>query len=167
MTDDPATAEGTTIGDLRRPVETGSARPDPRVLPSAPRTRFAPAPTGDLHLGHLVNGLYTWGIARATGGTVVLRIEDHDRQRSRRAFEAGILGDLERLGLVPDEPPLDAFRSGPTPFRQSDDRAVYEAAVERLRAAGLVYACDCSRSTFAAFEAERGQPWRGIGCPGG
>jgi glutamyl-tRNA synthetase/glutamyl-Q tRNA(Asp) synthetase len=130
-------------------------------------TRFAPAPTGYLHLGHLVNALYTWGIARATGGRVVLRIEDHDRQRSRPAYESGLLDDLERLGLLPDEPRIDAFRAGPTPFRQSDSAAEYEGAVARLRDAGLVYACDCARSTFAAFEAEHGRAWRGIGCPGG
>ena len=131
------------------------------------RTRFAPAPTGYLHLGHLVNALYTWGIARATGGRVLLRIEDHDRQRSRPGYEAVILDDLERLGLVPDEPPIASFRGGPTPFRQSDAGDVYADALARLADAGLVYACACSRSTFAAWEAERGRPWRGMGCPGG
>ncbi len=154
-------------GSLFIPAVTGGARPDPRVLPASPTTRFAPAPTGDLHLGHLVNALYTWGLARATGGRVVLRIEDHDRQRSRPAFEAAMLDDLERLGLVPDEPSLDEFRAGPTPYRQSDAGPVYSAALDRLRDDGLVYACVCSRATFAAYEAERGRPWRGIGCPGG
>ena len=105
--------------ELFVPAATGSARPDPRVLSSAPVTRFAPAPTGFLHLGHLVNALYTWGIARATGGRVILRIEDHDRQRSRPEFESALLEDLERLGLVPDEPPIGAFRAGATPYRQS------------------------------------------------
>jgi glutamyl-Q tRNA(Asp) synthetase len=152
---------------LAVPPVTGGARPDPRLLPPAPVTRFAPAPTGLLHLGHLVNALYTWGIARATGGRVILRIEDHDRQRSRPAWEAALLEDLERLGLVPDEPPMVAFRSGPTPYRQSDAAAVYEDALAGLRGAGLVYACDCARSTFAAYAAERGRPFRGIGCPGG
>ena len=165
MTDDPGTADAG--GELLVPAVTGAARPDPRVLPAAPVTRFAPAPTGDLHLGHLVNALYTWGIARSTGGRVILRIEDHDRQRSRPEHEAALLDDLERLGLIPDAPPLEAFRAGPTSYRQSDAGAVYAAALERLRAAGLVYACDCSRATFAAYEAERGRPWRGIGCPGG
>jgi glutamyl-tRNA synthetase/glutamyl-Q tRNA(Asp) synthetase len=162
-----AEAAAAAPGGLRLPHVIGHARPDPRVLPSTPVTRFAPAPTGFLHLGHLVNALYTWGIAAATGGRVLLRIEDHDRQRSRAEFEAALLDDLERLGLVPDEPPPAAFRAGPTPFRQSDAGPVYEAALERLRAAGLVYACACSRATFDAFEAERGRPWRGIGCPGG
>jgi glutamyl-tRNA synthetase/glutamyl-Q tRNA(Asp) synthetase len=97
---------------------------------------------------------------------VILRIEDHDRQRSRPEYEAAVLGDLERLGLVPDVPPFAVFREGPTPYRQSDSGEAYEAALARLRDAGLVYACACSRATFADYEAERGRPWRGIGCPG-
>lgn len=167
MTSDPATADGPEpLAGLHVPHATGHAHPDPRVLPAAPVTRFAPAPTGYLHLGHLVNALYTWGVARATGGRVVLRIEDHDRQRSRPEHEAALLDDLERLGLVPDEPPIATFRAGSTPWRQSDAGDVHAAALDRLRADGLVYACDCSRATFAAYEAGHGRPWRGIGCPG-
>jgi glutamyl/glutaminyl-tRNA synthetase len=162
-----ATAAGRVADELFVPAATGSARPDPRVLPSAPVTRFAPAPTGFLHLGHLVNALYTWGIARATGGRVILRIEDHDRQRCRPQFESALLEDLERLGLVPDEPPVGAFRAGATRYRQSSSGALYRAALERLRADGLVYACACSRATFVAHEAGRGRRWSGIGCPGG
>ena len=154
-------------GELLVPAVSGAARPDPRLLPEAPVTRFAPAPTGLLHLGHLVNALYVWGIARAAGGRVVLRIEDHDRQRSRSAYEAALLEDLERLGLVPDEPPIAAFRIGPTPLRQSDNGAAYETALGSLRDAGLVYACACTRATFVAWEAVHSRPWRGIGCPGG
>src|SRR6478736_1162839 len=58
-------------------------------------TRFAPSVTGQLHLGHAVNAVYTWGIAQALGGEVVIRLEDHDRGRFRPAFERGILADLE------------------------------------------------------------------------
>jgi glutamyl-tRNA synthetase/glutamyl-Q tRNA(Asp) synthetase len=141
------------------PRDPGPTRPDPARLPAAPTTRFAPAPTGFLHLGHLVNALYTWGIARANGGRVVLRIEDHDRQRSRRAYEAALLDDLERLGLLADVPPLAELRTGPSPYRQSDDPAPYEAAVAALRAQGRVYACSCARAALLA--------WRGPGCPGG
>ncbi len=175
MTSRPATPDGEDVAPvaalaighgLHVPPATGHAHPDPRVLPVAPVTRFAPAPTGYLHLGHLVNALYTWGVARATGGRVVLRIEDHDRQRSRPEYEAALLEDMARLGLVPDEPAIATFRAGPTSWRQSDAGDVYAAALDRLREGGLVYACDCSRSTFAAFEAERGRHWRGIGCPG-
>jgi glutamyl-tRNA synthetase/glutamyl-Q tRNA(Asp) synthetase len=165
VTGDPIPADAG--GELFVPSVTSAACPDPRVLPSAHVTRFAPAPTGQLHLGHLVNALYVWGIAQATGGRVLLRIEDHDRQRSRPAYEASILDDLERLGLAPDEPPIAAFRAGPSPYRQSDSGPVYEAALARLRDAGLVYACACTRATFADWAASRGGAWRGIGCPGG
>ena len=94
-------------------------------------------------------------------------MEDHDRGRSRPEYEEALLDDLERLGLTPDEPSPDAFRAGPTPYRQSDAAELYETALDALRGQGLVYACDCARSTFAAWEADRGRPWRGIGCPGG
>ena len=157
-------------GQLLVPDPAGTARPDPDVLPVSPVTRFAPAPTGFLHLGHLANALYVWGIARATGGRVVLRIEDHDRQRSHREYEAALLDDLRRLGLLPDEPPLAAFHEGATPYRQSDGGRVYTAALDRLRTAGLVYACACTRTTFAAWEVQHGGRWRGVGCclgPGG
>ncbi len=166
MTKEPAPDGG---GELFIPSVTGAALPDARALPAGPVTRFAPAPTGYLHLGHLVNVLYTWGVARATGGRVILRIEDHDRQRSRPAYEAALLDDLDRLGVVADEPAggTAAFRAGPTPYRQSDSGSAYASALDGLRAQGLVYACDCSRSTFATDASERGHPWRGPGCPGG
>lgn len=103
-------------------------------------TRFAPAPTGFLHLGHVVNAIYVWGIARQAGGRVLLRIEDHDRKRSRPDFERAIHEDLAWLGFVPDE----------GPHRQSERQEVYEAALGRLREQRLVYACECSRSEIAA-----------------
>jgi len=85
-----------------------------------------------------VNAVYVWGIARAAGGRVVLRIEDHDRIRSRPEFEASILEDLDWLGFDADE--------GRDPIlRQSDGPAAYEKALEALRASHHVYACDCSR----------------------
>ena len=153
-------------GELLVPAVTGAARPDPRALPASPATRFAPAPTGFLHLGHLVNAIYVWGIAAATGGRVMLRVEDHDRQRSRPEYEAALLDDLERLGLAPDDPPIVSFRAGTTPWRQSDNGPAYTAALDRLRGAGLVYPCSCTRTTFAAYEAEHSRSWRGPGCPG-
>jgi glutamyl-Q tRNA(Asp) synthetase len=103
-------------------------------------TRFAPAPTGYLHLGHIVNAICVWGVARASAGRVLLRIEDHDRQRSRSGFEAAILEDLEWLGFVADEPFV----------RQSERHSLYEAALGELRERGLIYACDCSRAAIAA-----------------
>ena len=94
-------------------------------------TRFAPAPTGWLHLGHVLNAEYVWG----SGAQVLLRIEDHDRERCRPEYEAGILEDLAWLGYVPDFPFV----------RQSDRHAIYENAARRLIDRGLVYACDCTR----------------------
>jgi glutamyl/glutaminyl-tRNA synthetase len=129
-------------------------------------TRFAPAPTGRLHLGHLANAIYVWGLARRAGGRVLLRIEDHDRQRCRPEFEAALLDDLDRLRLAADKPSTDDFRAGPSSFRQSDTDAVYAATVVELRDRGLIYACDCSRLTFDAWHAENGRAWSGPGCPG-
>jgi glutamyl-Q tRNA(Asp) synthetase len=123
--------------------------------PSA-RTRFAPAPTGFLHLGHVANAIYVWGMARARGDRVLLRLEDHDRQRSRPEYDAAILEDLAWLGFEPDEGPV----------RQSDDDGPYLAALARLRDAGLVYGCDCSRATFAGWARAHGRAWQGPGCPG-
>jgi glutamyl/glutaminyl-tRNA synthetase len=115
-------------------------------------SRFAPAPTGFLHLGHVVNAVRVWGEtrarARSTGsghGRVLLRIEDHDRQRSRPEFEAAILDDLAWLGLEPDEPLV----------RQSERGAIYEHALSGLRARGLVYACGCARADVTRASAER------------
>ena len=116
-------------------------------------SRFAPAPTGLLHLGHVVNAIYVWGITKALGGRVLLRIEDHDRQRSRPEFERAILDDLDWLGFVPDDYPTDAFRAGACLGRQSDRSRIYEDALQALRSRGLVYACECSRSDIVSASA--------------
>jgi len=124
-------------------------------------SRFAPAPTGFLHLGHVVNAAHVWRETRARAGRVLLRIEDHDRRRSQPGFEAAILEDLEWLGFVADEPPV----------RQSERGEIYEEALANLRRRGLVYACGCSRIDVAqalkgtdvarAFQArDRGGPER-------
>jgi glutamyl/glutaminyl-tRNA synthetase len=112
-------------------------------------TRFAPAPTGWLHLGHVANAHLVWQFARERHGRVLLRIEDHDRLRCRREYEAGILDDLDWLGFAPDIFPTDAFRAGRCDGRQSDRDAQYRAAVDILLAQGLVYGCDCSRRQIA------------------
>lgn len=112
-------------------------------------TRFAPAPTGYLHLGHAANAVWVWGIARAFGGHVLLRVEDHDRGRCRLEYEAALLDDLDWLGLVPDGATTATFRAGPTPQRQSDDTARYAARLDALQAKGLAYPCTCSRADIA------------------
>jgi glutamyl-Q tRNA(Asp) synthetase len=117
-------------------------------LPARPRTRFAPSPTGWLHLGHVVNALYTWGVAGALGGTVLLRIEDHDRERSRPEYERGILEDLEWLGLEGDGAGSAAPERVP---RQSEREAAYTQALRSLEGRGLVYACVCSRKQIERF----------------
>jgi glutamyl-Q tRNA(Asp) synthetase len=110
-------------------------------------TRFAPAPTGDLHLGHVVNAIYVWEAARREGGRVLLRIEDHDGQRSRREYERSILEDLAWLGFVADAPLV----------RQSERNGIYESALDALRRQGLVYACECSRKEISASSTPGGE----------
>ncbi|HEY3885522.1 MAG TPA: glutamate--tRNA ligase family protein [Vicinamibacterales bacterium] len=120
-------------------------------------TRFAPAPTGWLHLGHVLNAEYVWGLAfrgvpelRGHQPRVLLRIEDHDRERCRPEYEAGILDDLDWLGYRPDVFPTDCFRADRCDGRQSGRGSVYQEAVESLRTQGLVYACDCTRRDIEA-----------------
>ena len=103
-------------------------------------TRFAPSPTGHLHLGHAHSALVGWHRARAESGRFLLRIEDIDPARCRPEFEAAILEDLGWLGLDWD----GAVR------RQSDHLADYQAALDRLRDMGLTYPCFCSRKDIAA-----------------
>ena len=105
-------------------------------------TRFAPSPTGYLHLGHVVNAIYVWGIAAARGADVILRIEDHDRLRSRPEFEAALLEDLAWLGFAPRGAKAALSQQR---YRQSDQSEVYARALAELRHTHHVYACECSR----------------------
>jgi glutamyl-tRNA synthetase len=149
------------------------------------RVRFAPSPTGSLHVGGARTALFNWLIARHTGGTFVLRLEDTDRERSTPESEAEILRCLRWLGLDWDEGPQ----------RQSERGPVYDAAIERLKASGAIYAAyesdveleaqraaaradkrapvvrgrrDHSEAELAAFAAEGRRPaWRfGVEMPG-
>jgi glutamyl-tRNA synthetase/glutamyl-Q tRNA(Asp) synthetase len=97
-------------------------------------TRFAPAPTGWLHLGHVLNAEYVWG----SGAIVILRIEDHDRERCRPEYDAGILEDLAWLGYRPDFPVV----------RQSDRDVIYRDAAAVLQGERLLYGCDCTRAAI-------------------
>jgi glutamyl-Q tRNA(Asp) synthetase len=118
-------------------------------LPPRPLTRFAPSPTGYLHLGHVANAICVWGIARALDGRVILRLEDHDRGRCRAEYETALLEDLEWLGLVPDAGAVADFRAGLSPYRQSDNDAVYRDHLARLSGRAHVFACGCSRKDLA------------------
>jgi glutamyl-Q tRNA(Asp) synthetase len=103
-------------------------------------TRFAPSPTGLLHLGSAHAALFAHARARAAGGRFLLRIEDIDSQRCRPEYTEAILQDLAWLGLTWDGPVR----------RQSEHRAEYDAAIATLAARGLAYPCFCSRSDIAA-----------------
>jgi glutamyl-tRNA synthetase len=100
-----------------------------------PRVRFAPSPTGFLHVGSARAALYNWLYARHTGGTFVLRIEDTDTERNREEWADGILSSLSWLGMDPDE----------GPYRQSERTDAYQAAIDTLWDAGALYACECTR----------------------
>lgn len=102
-------------------------------------TRFAPSPTGPLHLGHAYSALVAHGMARAINGRFLLRIEDIDQTRSRPAWEQKIYDDLNWLGITWDAPPM----------RQSDRTPVYRSALDALWARGLLYPCTCTRRDIA------------------
>ena len=110
-------------------------------------TRFAPSPTGRLHLGHAYSAVLGHARARESGGQFLLRIEDLDRTRSRAEFVDGLFEDLRWLGLDWAKPVL----------AQSERGDAYEAALEQLKTRGLVYPCFCTRADIAAaLEAPHG-----------
>ena len=107
------------------------------------RVRFAPSPTGDLHLGSARTALFNWLFARGQGGEMVLRVEDTDPKRSSRELEDAILEDLRWLGLDWDEGP---DIGGPhQPYRQSERGEIYREHAERLLQAGRAYPCYCTQ----------------------
>ncbi|WP_260926341.1 tRNA glutamyl-Q(34) synthetase GluQRS [Novosphingobium sp. 9] len=110
------------------------------------RTRFAPSPNGQLHLGHAYAAVIAHDLARARGGAFQLRIEDIDGARSREDFVDDILADLTWLGLSWDGPVI----------RQSAHLTRFAEAGERLKAMGLLYPCACTRAEIAAAIAEHG-----------
>jgi len=107
---------------------------------STPVERFAPSPTGSLHLGHAYSALLAHDAARAQGGRFLLRIEDIDTTRSRPEHEAAILEDLAWLGIEWEEPVL----------RQSDRFDAYRAVLDQFRERGLLYPCTCTRKQITA-----------------
>ncbi|WP_328838209.1 tRNA glutamyl-Q(34) synthetase GluQRS [Methylobrevis albus] len=107
--------------------------------------RFAPSPNGDLHLGHALSALLNHDLARATGGRMLVRIEDIDTSRARPEFEARILDDLDWLGIAYERPVRRQSAHGPD----------YRAALDRLAGMGLVYTSFASRGEIRAFVAAR------------
>ncbi|MEM8750239.1 MAG: glutamate--tRNA ligase [Pseudomonadota bacterium] len=97
---------------------------------SSPVVRFAPSPTGRIHIGNIRTALFNWLFAKTQNGQFILRLDDTDTERSTEAFAEGIVTDLEWLGMYPDRTE-----------KQSDRFAPYDAAAEKLRMAGLLYAC--------------------------
>ena len=111
-----------------------------RTMPGRFITRFAPSPTGLLHLGHAFSALTAWQAAKAAGGEFLLRIEDIDRTRARPEYETAIYEDLTWLGLTWPEPV----------WRQSERLGIYEGALERLESLGVTYPCRCTRADIRA-----------------
>lgn len=112
------------------------------------RVRFAPSPTGKLHLGSARTALFNWMFARGQGGAMVLRVEDTDPARSSRELEDSILDDMRWLGLNWDEGP-DV--GGPhAPYRQSERGEIYRENARRLQSAGKAYPCYCTQEELEA-----------------
>ncbi len=111
------------------------------------RTRYAPTPSGFLHPGNAFSFLLTWLIARRSGGTILLRIDDLDKQRKRPKYVADVFESLDWLGIDYDEGP-----SGPADFEanfsQHNRLDKYAASLYQLREAGGVFACECTRSSI-------------------
>src|SRR5713101_2021284 len=106
------------------------------------RVRFAPSPTGQLHVGNARTALFNWLLARGSNGTFILRIEDTDAERSTRESEGGILRDLRWLGLDWDEGPDVGGPRGP--YRQSERLHLYGSYANELLNTGSAYHCFCS-----------------------
>ena len=127
----------------------------------APVTRFAPSPSGRLHVGNARTALFAWLLARGRGGRFLLRIEDTDAARTEPGAEAAILEDLRWLGLDWDEGPDVGGPHGP--YRQSERAALHAGLLARLEAAGHLYPCFCTPETLEAARAAqraRGEPPR-------
>ncbi|HWR44729.1 tRNA glutamyl-Q(34) synthetase GluQRS [Sporomusa sp.] len=122
------------------------------------RGRFAPSPTGEIHLGNVWTALLAWLQVRSAGGIMVLRMEDLDPERSRQSYADRLMADMQWLGLDWDEGP---DIGGPyAPYCQGQRRELYQAALERLEAAGMVYPCYCTRAELAASAPHAGETER-------
>jgi glutamyl-tRNA synthetase len=130
----------------------------------APRGRYAPSPTGEVHLGNASSALLAWLSVRSRGGTFVLRMEDLDRGRVRPGLAERILADLAWLGLDWDEGPDRGGRHAP--YEQWDRRSLYRDAFSRLREQGRLYRCFCSRRDIRAAASAPQTPGEELRYPG-
>ncbi len=119
-------------------------------MPERPRVRFAPSPTGNLHVGNARTALFNWLFARHYGGAFVVRIEDTDRARTFERFEKGILEDLRWLGIIWDEGPESGGEFGP--YHQFERIDIYNRYLKKLVEEDRVYPCYCTEDEL---EAER------------
>ncbi len=132
--------------------------------PKTMRVRFAPSPTGQLHVGNARTALFNWLLARGNGGTLILRIEDTDFERSTRQSSDAILEDLRWMGLTWDEGVEAGGDHGP--YRQSERLHIYRAYIVELMAAGHAYQCFCSAEQLEADRQaalEAGRPPKYVG----
>lgn len=113
-----------------------------------PRVRFAPSPTGDLHVGNARTALFNWLFARHYGGQFILRIEDTDRDRTTKDYEESLLKDLQWLSLDWDEGPVKGGKLGP--YHQIERLHIYEAFLQKLAADDKIYPCYCSEEELKA-----------------
>jgi glutamyl-tRNA synthetase len=128
------------------------------------RVRFAPSPTGYLHIGGARTALFNWLWARQQKGAFILRIEDTDQSRSTQESEQAIIDSLKWLGLDWDEGP---GVGGPhAPYFQMQRLATYDKHAEKLIAAGKAYRCDCSKATLDALREQAAKEKRGFKYPG-
>jgi glutamyl-tRNA synthetase len=128
------------------------------------RTRIAPSPTGDPHVGTAYVALFNYALARRHGGQFVLRIEDTDRQRSHPASEAMIFDSLRWLGLAWDEGPDVGGPCGP--YRQSERSEIYRERAEDLVERGAAYPCFCTRERLDALREAQRREKQGLGYDG-
>ena len=119
-------------------------------MTNKPRVRFAPSPTGELHVGNARTALFNWMFARHCGGDFILRIEDTDETRSALSYQVNLINDLTWLGLDWDEGPHKDGAYGP--YKQSERVDIYAGYLQKLLAADLAYPCYC---TEAELEEER------------
>jgi glutamyl-tRNA synthetase len=126
---------------------------NPMTSPQNPRVRFAPSPTGYLHVGGARTALFNWLFARHEGGTMLLRIEDTDVERNRPELVDGILAGLKWLGIEWDD----------GPYYQSQRLPLYRAAAERLLANGAAFACYCKPASYVGADATSAEEQEGGG----